>query len=170
VDPAAGESSAIEDPDEGAVAVAKEGVAAEDLGWSPSGADDAEGLSPLGAGDPVGARVSVGEAKRGAEDPVEAAPVEGVGGDRGDVAGRGSIPPVGHVDREGTAADARGDVAGGDSVPPVGHGDRGGTAADAVVVGGRSEASRSEAISRSGAVAGESPPGSALVAVFLGVS
>jgi hypothetical protein len=122
------------------VVVAEEGVAAENPGRSPAGADDAEGLSPPGAADPVGAHVPAGEWKPGAEDLGESG---GVGGDRDDV------------------ADA-------DSVPPVGRGDRGGTAADTVIAGGRSEASGSEAIS--GAGADKSPPGSALVAVFSGVS
>jgi hypothetical protein len=122
VDPAAGKSSATGDPNKGIVAVAEEGVATENPRRSPSSADDAEELSPLGAGDPVGVHVSVGEAKLGAEDPIESAPAAGVGGDWGDMAG-------------------------GDSVLPVGRGDQGGTAADAVVAGGRSEASGSEAIS-----------------------
>jgi hypothetical protein len=108
VDPTTGESSTIGDPVEGDVAVAEEGVVAENPGRSPVGADDAEGLSPPGAGDPVGARVPAGEAKPSAEDLGKSG---GVGGDQDDV------------------ADA-------DSVPPVGRGDRGGTAADTVVVGG----------------------------------
>jgi hypothetical protein len=145
VDPVAGESSATGDLGEGVVAVGEEGVAAENLGRSPSGADDAEGWAPLGAGDPGGVRVAIGEVKCGTEDPVEAAPAGGVGGDRGDVTG-------------------------GDSVSPIGRGDRGGTAVDTVVAGGRSEASGSEAISRSSAGADISPPGSALVAVFSDVS
>jgi hypothetical protein len=84
--------------------------------------------------------VAIAEERVGVEDPGDPAPVGGVGGDPGDVDG-------------------------GDSVPPVWRGDRGETAADAVVA-----SDGSESISWSGAGADESTLGSALVAVFSGVS
>jgi hypothetical protein len=102
VDPTAGESSAG-DLVGGVVVVAEEGVAAENPGRSPAGADDAEGLSPSGAADPVGACVPAGEWKLVAEDLGESG---GVGGDRGDVVDADSVPPVGRGDRGETAADA----------------------------------------------------------------
>jgi hypothetical protein len=96
--PRRSESPATGDLDEVAVAIAEEGVAAENPGRSPSGADDADMLSPLGAGDPVITRVTIGEAGLGAEDPGESAPAGGVGGDWGDMGGVDSILPVGRGD------------------------------------------------------------------------
>jgi hypothetical protein len=76
----------------------------------------------LGAGDPGRLLVAVAEERLGVEDPGDAAPVGGVGGDPG------------HVGEGG-------------SVPPVGRGDRGEALVDAVVASDGSEASGSEAIS-----------------------